>query len=226
MGMCMSSPLFFRSSLVGHRAKRVLWLALAISLSSAASAAPESKCELHVWPAQETGANNGGWMSNLGIAGAIADYEQNKDANLRDQVALIEGLTPIVQAKLLADADLPTLLGLPDAKLVFQARPLPARAIAKDKARQSRSTAACYAELIVARNFYQKSAVYGRTLASQFTFKDFRGNSAKPRMKSASARNPVSHFPPERPEDADRARQGLAEAFAANVRAFAKKVRR
>jgi hypothetical protein len=224
--MYMLLPPFFHPSFAGWRTKRLLWLALSISLPSAASAAPEPQCELHVWPAQGTGANNGGWLSNLGLAGAIADYEQHKDMNLRDQVALIEGLTPIVQAQLLAAADLPTLLGLPGARVVFQTRPLPVRSIAKDSARRSRSTAGCYAELIVARNFYQKSAVYGRTLASQFTFKVFRPDAAKPHMVSARARNSVSDFPPARQEDAERAQQGLAEAFAANVRTFAKKVRK
>lgn len=183
-------------------------------------------CELHVWPASGTGANNGGLLSNLGIAGALADYERHKDANLRDQVALIEGLSPVVQAQLLAQAGVPDLLGMAGARLVFESGPLAVRTIGKVKTRRSDSTADCYAELIVSRNFYQRSTVYGRTLATRFTFKDFRGGRSETRPVSAQARNPVTHFPPERPEDAARAQQGLADAFDANLREFVKKVRK
>lgn len=179
-----------------------------------------------MWPAQGTGANNGGLLSNLGIAGALADYEMHKDVNLRDQVALIEGLSPVVQARLLADAELPELLGMPGARIVFESSPIAVRTIAKVKTRRSDSAADCYAELIVSRNFYQRSTVHGRTLATRFTFKDFREGRSEARAISAQARNPIVHFPPERPEDAVLAQQGLAEAFGANVREFAKKVRK
>lgn len=197
---------------------------MAPALTSAAAA--EAGCELHVWPASGTGANNGGVLSNLGIAGALADYERHKDVNLRDQVALIEGLSPVVQAQLLAQAGLPELLGIPGARLVFRNGPLPVRTIGKVKSRRSDSGAVCYAELIISRNFYQRSTVHGRTLATRFTFKDFRAGRSETRPISAQARNPVAHFPPERPEDAARAQQGLADAFGANVREFAKKVRK
>jgi hypothetical protein len=45
-------------------------------------------------------------------------------------------------------------------------------------------------------------------------------------MVSARIRNAVIGFPPARREDAELAQRGLAEAFAANVRSFAKKVER
>lgn len=203
------------------------WLLfLAASTAAPAAAAETEDCELHIWPASGTGANNGGLLSNFGMVGALADYEQHKDANLRDQVALIEGLTPVKQARVLAAAGVPELLGMAGAQIVFQNDPLAERSIGKMKARRSNSSAPCYAELIVGRNFYQKSALHGRTLATQFTFKDFRTGRSEARVVTARARNPVAGFPPQRPEDAEAAERGLAEAFAANLREFANKVRR
>jgi hypothetical protein len=93
-------------------------------------------CELHVWPAAATDTSSGGWLSNLGVAGALADYEHSKDDNLRDQLALIEGLSRPQQARLIADLRLPERLGMAGARVVFESAPLEPRSAAKSRTRQ------------------------------------------------------------------------------------------
>ncbi len=178
-------------------------------------------CELRVWPSANSAATTGGILSNLGIAGALVDYERNKDGNLRDQVALIEGLTAPVQARLLSEAGLAGLFGIPGASVRFESRP-PARGTAKNAQRHSSSTATCYAELIVTLNSYQKSTVHGRRLRTHFIFKDYRGD----RLRSVSAKkaSALRHFPPASAEEAERAQRDLMQAFKTNLTEFAEAV--
>jgi len=203
--------------------KWMLLAALSLAGSPARPAAPD--CELHVWPSFATAATNGGWASNLGLAGAMADYEHNKDQNLRDQVALIEALTPVVQARLIADADLPKLLGLAGASLVLESRPLGRQPAAPPKARRSASSAPCYAELIVSLNAYRKSSLYGRLLVTSFIFRDFSGGAGKVRTVTGRGSNAVPHFARLDTGDAE-AKRELGDAFAANLRTFAAKAAR
>jgi hypothetical protein len=156
------------------------------------------------------------------MAGAAADYERNKDANLRDQVALIESLPATLQARILADAGLTELLEPAKTKLVFESAPLPPASVKRIKGRRSAATEPCYAELIVSRNFYQKSALHGSTLASDFTWKDFRRG--RPRIVSDEMRSGLAHFPPERLDQTEQAREDVARAFADNVREFVRKM--
>ena len=192
-------------------------------LAAWADAASAGECELHIWPANATGTNIGGWLSNLGPAAAAADYEQNKDANLRDQAALIEALPPRAQAEALAKADLPALLGMAGARVTFESRPLEARSIARERGRRTASKAACYAELIVRLNFYRRSAVYGRQLTSHVAFKDYRSGTTEAKIVSGKETSAVPFFPPTTAADEARSREQLADAFVANVSEFARK---
>lgn len=199
---------------------------MAAATPSAAAASDPAGCELHVWPAFATGAINAGLLSNLGMAGALADYQRNKDENLRDQAALIQALTPPVQAQLLDQAGLAALVGVPDARLVFEAQPLDTRTIETGKTRHSASAAECYAELIVAENVFRSSAVRGASLATRFVFRDFRKDRRKPRIVSGQTRSAVGEEPAQGAEGFEAWRARLARAFASNVNGFAKKLRR
>jgi hypothetical protein len=198
------------------------WLVFASLAATPASAAAAQECELHVWPAQSSGANNGGWLSNLGVPGALADYERNKDLNLRDQVALIEVLTPPAQAKIMADEELATALGMAGARTVFESRPLPRREIRKLEQRLSAFTGPCYAELIVTLNFYQKSALHGRMLTSHFLVRDFRTDASRPRLRKKKESSRLTDFPADADAAEAAARQDLLRAFADNMRTLLK----
>lgn len=202
---------------------RVLTLGLALLSAPAIAADPPQAapaCELHVWPSNSSAASNASWLSNFGIGGAIADYRRNRDGNLRDQVTLIEILTRPLQARAISEADLPSLLGMPAARLVFESASLEPGSIGAVRTRRSGSTAPCYAELIVALNMYQSSPVRGRRLTSHFSFKDFRGGKDKAKPIKGRASAAITLFPPQSPAAVDPARDEIAQAFAANVREF------
>ena len=202
--------------------KRLL-LPIAMLVASPAFAA-QVPCELHVWPAQATGAVTAGVLSNFGLIGAYADHENNRDATLHDQVTLIQTLTLAQQAQAVVETDLPHLLGMGQVRLIFQTEPIDPRTAPRQGSRLSESAAPCYAELIVSLNEYRDSAVRGDSLKTTLTFKDFRAGAA--RITSGSEASALHHFPARKPEQEQLAKQDVSDAFAANLRAFARKVAR
>jgi hypothetical protein len=161
-----------------------------------------------------------GLLSNLGPAGAYADYRSNRDASLRDQVALIEALDLPHQAQAVMAVDMPHLLGLGAVRLVFETSNLDLRTAPKQHARLSASTAPCYTELVISLNQYRRSAVRGASLKTELTFKDFRNG--KLQIRRASQASAVHHFPASKPEQDAQAKQDVRDAFAENLRAFAR----
>lgn len=87
--------------------------------------------------------------------------------------------------------------------------------------RLSGSTAECYAELIVTQNFYQKRAIYGRSLNNRFIFKDFRMGKTKADLVKGRGGNGLTHFPPKTTDESEAAEQELRTVFAANFTEFA-----
>jgi hypothetical protein len=197
---------------------------LVIGMMSAPALGAEQPCELHVWPAHATNSVSAGVLSNLGPVGLYADMKANRDESLRDQVALIETLGAPQQAQAIVATDLPHLLGLGSVRLVFQSANLDPRSAPKQRARMSGSTAPCYAELIVTMNEYRNSAVFGASLRTELTFKDFRNGKA--RIVRDSPASPLHHFPARTSKEAQLARQDVSDAFTANLRGFAESVNR
>ena len=181
-------------------------------------------CALHIWPARATTATTAGVLSNLGLAGAYADYRTNRDANLHAQALLIEALTPPAQAQAMAQLDLPRLFGLDHAAIVYESGNLDRRAATKRRDRLAASPAACHAELVVTLNEFRDSAVRGVSLKSHFAFRDFR--TGKLRIVTGTAASPLARFPARDASGDVAARQELAAAFAANLRDFAGQVGR
>lgn len=196
-------------------------LLFALALPAAPAAAVEQACELRVWPAQASNAVTAGVLSNFGLLGAYADMEANRDQTLHNQAALIEALGLPQQAQAMVAMDLPRLLGMGGTRLVFETKPIESRGAPKRAERMSASTASCYAEFIVSVNEYRKSAVLGSSLKTTVTFKDYRGRKLK--AATASEASPLPRFPASGPEDEPRARQAANDAFAANLRALAKR---
>ena len=198
-----------------------------LAMGTAVSAAtPETRpdCVLHVWPSQGSSATTSGVMSNLGLAGAYADYRSNRDSNLRDQVALIVALPPTAQAQVLARLDIARRLGMDGARLRFEGKPIDPRVEARSVTRLSSETNPCYAELVVTLNHIRQSAVRGTSLKTSFTFRDFR--SKRPRIFSASGATPLRHFPPRSEAREQEARREVAEAFGANLVEFTNEMER
>jgi hypothetical protein len=208
-------------------------LAAALSLTAVTHAAPqdataapaqdasaEPSCELHIFPTLEGQAMTTGWLSGFGIIGAVADAAKNKDRNVNDAEYLKEALGPRLQVQALKSIDLIAALKLPPSQIIYETPIADRKITTKATTRLSSSTAPCYAELIVTQNFYQKTAVYGRSLNNRFIFKDFREGKTKTTLVKGRGGNGLSHFPPKTTDETEAAEQDLRDAFSKNFLEF------
>lgn len=179
-------------------------------------------CELHVFPTVEGQAVTTGWLSGLGALGAIADQAKNKDRNLSEADYLREALGPRFQIASLQTIDLASELNLPEGTKIIYEEPIEDRSIStKTKTRLTRSTADCYAELLITQNLYRKAAIYGRSLNNRFIFKDFRGGKTETDMIKGRGGNGLEHFPPKTTDETEAAEADLRKAFTANFTEYA-----
>ena len=188
------------------------------------AAAPAPTCELHVFPTTEGQAMTTGWLSGIGIVGAVADASINKDRNISEADYLKEALGPRLQIQALKALDLAANLKLQPSQVIYETPIADRNITTKAKTRLSSSTAPCYVELIITQNFYRKAAIYGRSLNNRFVFKDFRGGKTEAELVKGRGGNGLSHFPPKTTDETEAAEQDLREAFAKNFTEFAKGV--
>jgi hypothetical protein len=197
--------------------------AFAQDTAPAAAAAPASSgCELHIWPAERmtsmtTGLLGGGLLD--------AALHGGKDASNKAQMA--SALDSPSQLDALQSLDLLTLLKLqPGTTIVRHEQPLERKSMNKVKTRRSDSTASCYSELIVADVFYQKAAIYGRSLRTLFMVREF-GNDQKIDFEyKAWGGNGLKLFPPKEGEDAVGALDELVTVFKKNFDEYANNARK
>ena len=96
----------------------------------------------------------------------------------------------------------------------------------KIKTRRSDSTAACYSELIVADVFYQKAAIYGRSLRTLFMLRDFGNDQKIDYEYKAWGGNGLKLFPAKEGEDAIAALNELVSVFNKNFEEYANNARK
>jgi len=184
-------------------------------------AGEEPSCELHVFPTLEGQAVTTGWLSGFGAIGAVADAAANKDRNVSEAEYLKEALGPKFQVEALMQIDMVEALKLPPSKVVFET-PIGDRDVTtKAKTRLTDSTAPCYVELLITQNFYQKRAIYGRSLNNRYVLKDFRDGKTETKLVKGRGGNGLKHFPPESTDETELAEQDLREAFTKNFLEFA-----
>jgi hypothetical protein len=177
-------------------------------------------CELHVFPTLEGTAVTTGWGVGFGIIGSMIEASANKDRNVRDAAYLKEALGPRLQVEALKSVNLTGALKFPPAQVIFET-PIADRDITtKAESRLTKSTAPCYAELIVTQNFYHKAAIYGRSLNNRFVFKDFRANPEKAKLIKGRGGNGLTHFPPANTDETEAAETDLRTTFAKNFIEF------
>ena len=184
----------------------------------------EPSCELHVYPTLEGAAVTTGWLSGMGIVGALAEASANKNRNMSEAEYLKEALGPGMQVDALKAIDLPAALKLPPSRVVFETPIADRDVTTKAAGRLSSSTAPCYAELIVTQNLYTKRAIYGRSLNNRFVFKDFRTNPIKAKLVKGRGGNGLSTFPPKTTEETEAAERDLRDAFTKNFQEFARTI--
>lgn len=197
-------------------------LAATLLAGGSTAALAQEACELHVFPTLEGQAQTTGWLSGLGVVGAVADAAGHGDENMSDADYLREALGPRFQVEAFQSIDLVGTLNMPAGTEVIYETPIADRDITTEvKTRLTDSTAPCYAELIVTQNFYLKRAIYGRSLNNRFIFKDFRNGVREAEMVRGRGGNGLSMFPPETPEGREAANADLRQAFLANFNEYA-----
>jgi hypothetical protein len=195
-----------------------VFLASASLLAATGAAAQDAApCELHIWPAERMNSATSGWLGG-GLIDALA--HSGTDASNKAQMA--SALDSATQLDALQSLDLNNALSLaPGTVIVTHEEPLERKTMNKIKTRRSDSTAACYQELIVADVFYQKSAIYGRSLRTLFMVRDFGSDQDIDFEYKAWGGNGLELFPPKEGEDALAALDELAGVFKRNFEEYA-----
>lgn len=184
--------------------------------------AAAAECELHVWGGERFQALTTSWLSGFGAIGGLVDAATQASTNEKNQAQLGEALSTSGQVKALSSADLPSVLRLAGYRVVAHDEPMDPKKAGRVRARHASSTSPCYAELMVTRLFYQKAAIYGRSLRASFLFREF-GHGAEPTFTFAGrGGNGLKLFPPQNAADAPAANDELISVFKANLDEYAR----
>ncbi|PVX29395.1 hypothetical protein [Sphingomonas pokkalii] len=203
--------------------KKMLTAIVAVGLGMGVShaAAQTAPCELHIWPAERMNS-----MTTGLLGGGLLDSALHGKKDARNKAQMASALDSPTQLDLLQSLDLKTLLSLPaDIQVVRHEQPLERHSMNKVKTRRSDSKAACYSELIVADVFYQKAAIYGRSLKTLFMVRDFGSDDKIDFEYKAWGGNGLKLFPPKEGEDTVAALDELGTVFKKNFEEFAKNER-
>ncbi len=145
----------------------------AVSATIAPTGAADG-CELHVWPAERMAA-----MTTGLLGGGLLDAAVHAKRDSSNKALMATALDSPSQLRALTALDLRQMLSRsPGTTIVLHDTPVERHTMNKITSRRSASKSACYSELIVADLFYQKAAIYGRSLRALFLFRDF-GNGQK-----------------------------------------------
>lgn len=181
-----------------------------------ATGTSETQCELHIWPAERFQAMTTGWGVGFGMIGALADSAGHAKGDKARRSHLASALDSQGQIDALEKLNLVSLLRLPPSKVITHAEALDRKTINKIKTRRSDSTASCYSELIGMDVFYQKAAMWGRSLRTSFMFRTFDGKGSEPRIKKTTGGNGLKIFPVKEGEDTTAADAELVSVFQKN----------
>ena len=206
------------------RSKGAAALVTALALFTASGAAAQSgpACELHIWPAERMTSVTTGLLGGGLLDAAI---HSGKDAS--NKASLASALDSPSQLDALKPLDLTELLMLtPGTVIVTHDTPLERKTMNKVKTRRSDSTATCYRELIVADVFYQKAAIYGRSLKTLFMLRDFGADQKIDFEYKAWGGNGLKLFPPKEGEDSIAALDELVTVFKRNFEEYAANARK
>lgn len=188
---------------------------------AAAPAAAPSGCELHIWPAERMSS-----MTTGLLGGGLLDAALHAGKDASNKAQLASALDSPSQLDALQAMDLSTLIKLqPGTKIVRHEQPLERKTMNKVKTRRSDSQVPCYSELIVADVFYQKAAIYGRSLRTLFMLRKFDQGQKIAYEYKAWGGNGLKLFPPKEGEDAIAALDELVTVFKKNFEEYANNAR-
>ncbi|WP_156135346.1 hypothetical protein [Novosphingobium malaysiense] len=183
---------------------------------SLAPDAPDG-CELHIWPAERMNSITTGLLG-----GGLLDVALHAGTDANNKTLLASALDSPSQLDALLSLDLRAELQLsPGTTYVVHEEPLERKTMNKVKTRRSDSTARCYSELIVADVFYQKAALYGRSLKTLFMVRKFGEDQKIDFEYKAWGGNGLKLFPPKEGEDTIAALDELVGVFKKNFQEYA-----
>ncbi len=184
--------------------------------------APADGCELHIWPAERMTAITTGWLG-----GGLLDAALNSGKDANNKTLMASALDSPSQLDALQSQDLRTMMNLsPGTTIIRHEGALERKTMNKVKTRRSDSAAQCYSELIVADVFYQKAAIYGRSLRTLFMFRNFGADQKIDREYKAWGGNGLKLFPPKEGEDAIAALDELVGVYKKNFDEYARNARK
>ncbi|GLR46983.1 hypothetical protein [Sphingomonas astaxanthinifaciens] len=184
---------------------------LATATPAMAQDSAQPACELHIWPAERFQAMTTGWLG-----GGLLDAAGHANGDKARRSHLASALDPQGQLDALTKLDLVKLLNLPPSKIVTHAEALDRKTINKIKTRRSDSAATCYSELMVTDVFYQKAAMWGRSLRTSFMLRTFQPGTAEPTIRKTMGGNGLKIFPVKEGEDTTAADAELIDVFQRN----------
>lgn len=193
-------------------------LALGIPDPTAARAwpVPSGACEIHVWPSARLNSLTEGAIWNNVIDSAITPH----GPRVTERAVPRSALDPEEQRQHLKTINFAVLLKTPEAVVTIHAEESKRRANMPVGGRQTISTAACYVELTIAKNFFSRSPMAGRMLRSLVILDNFGSQQLPERSFVAWADTRLHIFPAKRPKDEPAAAAELAAAFKANLNKF------
>ncbi len=184
--------------------------------------APADGCELHIWPAERMTAITTGWLG-----GGLLDAALNSGKDANNKTLMASALDSPSQLDALQSQDLRAMMNLsPGTTIIRHEAALERKTMNKVKTRRSDSAAQCYSELIVADVFYQKAAIYGRSLRTLFMFRNFGADQKIDREYKAWGGNGLKLFPPKEGEDAIAALDELVGVYKKNFDEYARNARK
>ncbi len=190
--------------------------------STGAMAQEAAPCELHIWPAERMNSVTTGLLG-----GGLLDAAIHSGRDASNKASLASALDSPSQLDALESLNLQELIQLkPGTVIVKHETPLERKTMNKVKTRRSDSTAACYSELIVADVFYQKAAIYGRSLRTLFMIREFDSAQKIAFEYKAWGGNGLKLFPPKEGEDAIAALDELVTVFQKNFEEYAANARK
>ena len=184
----------------------------AAPLGAQASTAPAAgACEVHVFPAERFQAMTTGWLGAGLLNSAI-----NADGDKARRSHLASALDSEGQLAALADANLAASLGHAGATVITHNEALDRKTVNKIMTRRAASTSPCYSELIVTDVFYQKAAMWGRSLHTGFMLREFGATTANPAVLKTVGGNGLKIFPAKEGTDTTAADAELVSVFRQN----------
>jgi hypothetical protein len=136
------------------------------------------------------------------LGGGLLDAAIHAKKDAGNKASLASALDSPSQLDALQSLDLNGLLARQPGTIVIRHEtPIERKTMNKVKTRRSDSKATCYSELIVADVFYQKAAIYGRSLRTLFMLRDFGNDNEIDHEYKAWGGNGLKLFPPKEGED-------------------------